>query len=597
MTTQDTRYPYPTEWNVTLLYSSFNDPQFEKDMRAYERAYAQFEKKYKGKTDWLKNKKKLLTALGDWRALSETVGSLKPMVYVHLRASVDSSNEEVQARVSALSQRITNTANKIVFFGLALGKIPAPFQKSILADKAFTHYAHLLKHIFNTSKYDLSESEEKILNLMSLPAYDLWVRGVEKALNEKTVIHKGTTMPLSEAMNSIHTLKTEDRYALHDKVMKELVRVADFSTSEINAIYTDKKISDELRGFKTPYAATLLSHEISEKTLKQLLSSVNKYKRVSHNFYAVKAQLLKLDTLRYPDRAASVGNTSEKITFEEAVALASAGFEKFGPWYKETFQTFLRNGQIDVFPRKGKEGGAFCWGGLNRPTFVLLNHIENLDSVLTLAHEMGHAFHTELSKKQDVLYQGYSTAVAEVASTFFENIVFEEVFKTLSKREQVIALHDRINDDIQTIYRQIACFNFELDLHTAIRTKGNVSTAEIADMMNARMREYLGPLFSLTKEDGYFFITWSHIRRFFYVYSYAYGQIISKALYKKYVEQPSFAKKIEEFLSAGGSATPERIFKKIGIDTTKPGFFEEGLKSIAENIRRLEVLAKEEKLI
>jgi oligoendopeptidase F len=140
-----------------------------------------------------------------------------------------------------------------------------------------------------------------------------------------------------------------------------------------------------------------------------------------------------------------------------------------------------------------------------------------------------------------------------VASTLFENFAFEEVLKTLSEEEKVIALHDRIMDDVQTIFRQIALFNFEVEMHTIVKEKGALSREQLAALMNKHMKAYLGPVFELTEDDGYFFVYWSHIRRFFYVYSYAYGQIVSKALYKKYQEDPRYLKKIEEFLRAGES--------------------------------------------
>jgi oligoendopeptidase F len=252
----------------------------------------------------------------------------------------------------------------------------------------------------------------------------------------------------------------------------------------------------------------------------------------------------------------------------------------------------LKNGQIDVFPKKGKTGGAYCSSSTGLPTLVLLNHISSMNSVMTVAHEMGHAIHSELSKTQPEIYQGYSTAVAEVASTLFENFAFDEVFETLSDKEKIIALHDRINDDISTIFRQIACFNFELELHKEIRAKGFVPKEEMAKLMNKHISSYVGGVMKLKENDGYFFVNWGHIRRFFYVYSYAYGQIISKALYAEYKKDKNFISKIEEFLKSGGSKSPYEIFKSIGIDTSKPEFFEAGLKQIEEDIKMLEKLTK-----
>jgi oligoendopeptidase F len=257
---------------------------------------------------------------------------------------------------------------------------------------------------------------------------------------------------------------------------------------------------------------------------------------------------------------------------------------------------YLNNGQIDVFPRLNKRSGAYCWGHPSLPTFVLLNNVPSFDSVSTLAHEMGHAIHTELSKKQSIFYERYSTAAAEVASTLFENFVFDEVMTSLSPKERIIALHDHIADDMGTIFRQIAFFNFEMELHQMIRAEGFVGSEKIAKLMNKHLQSYIGPEFKLDPDDGLFWIRLSHIRSYFYVYTYAYGQLISKALYTKYQQDNRFIEKINQFLSAGGSDTPEHIFKSIGVDTTKPDFWKLGLESIERDITNLEKECKTQNL-
>ena len=145
---------------------------------------------------------------------------------------------------------------------------------------------------------------------------------------------------------------------------------------------------------------------------------------------------------------------------------------------------------------------------------------------------------------------------------------------------------------MQTIFRQIACFNFETELHKAVRTKGEVAKEEIGTMLNRHMSSYLGPITKMDVMDGNFFVTWGHIRRFFYVYSYALGQLISKALYAEYKKDKRFIEKINKFLHAGGSDTPENIFRSIGIDVTKPDFWIRGLRSIEKDIEKLERLTK-----
>ena len=347
-----------------------------------------------------------------------------------------------------------------------------------------------------------------------------------------------------------------------------------------------------MRRYDNPYQATIKNYENEEKVIENLIKVVTDNFKISHRFYKLKAKLIRENKLTYADRAASVGSINKSFSFEETTQIISKAFKNVDEKYFNIFDKYLKNGQIDVYPKKNKKGGAYCWGVYGLPTFVLLNHTNNYNSVLTLGHEMGHAIHTEMSHSQPGIYADYTMSVAETASTLFENFVFEEIFEKLSEREKIVALHNKINDAIATVFRQIACFNFEKELHETIRKEGYCSKEKIAKIMNKHMKSYLGPVVDLTEEDGYFFANWSHLRRFFYVYSYAFGHIISDALYFEYKKDKNFKNKIEQFLKAGGSKSPEDIFADIGINIRDPEFFENGLKAIEEDIKRLEKLVK-----
>jgi oligoendopeptidase F len=369
---------------------------------------------------------------------------------------------------------------------------------------------------------------------------------------------------------------------------------SDFADSEINAIYNYKKIMDERRGYTQPYSATVLHYENKEKTVDTLVNTVTKYFSISQRFYRLHAKIIGDDVL-YADKNVKAGEIKKKFSFEESVSIVRGAFEKIDPQYAQMLDVFLADGRIDVYPQKGKSGGAFCWStGLN-PVYILLNHTDDIRSVETLAHEIGHGIHYTLSKTQPSRYRDFSIATAEVASTFFEQVVSAELEHHLSEDEKVVFLHNKIMGDISTIFRQIACFNFELELHTEIRSKGMVPKGDIAEMMAKHMKRYLGKAVSVSDDDGYTFVSWSHIRNFFYVYSYAFGQLVSRALYEKWKEDSHYADKIKQFLSAGRSMSPEDIFKKIGIDVTDPTFFELGLKSIERDIVNLEKLVEKGK--
>lgn len=583
---------HKTDWNLGLMYKSLTDQKIEKDISKIENSCKAFEKKYSKNRSYLSNEKILKTAL---KNLEEIYGLQNPYIFLHLFLDINKGNEKAESLKNKISQRLTTAYNRILFFKLSLSSISKNEQKKFLESKDLVNFQYFLKNIFLHSKYNLTEAEEKIINLKNLVSNDLWVSGQEKLLNKQTVNFKGKNLPISEALGIIKSLPAKERTELHKKSMEKLKSISDFSESEINAIVIDKKIDDELRGYSKPYSSTVLGYQNTEAEVESLVKTVTDNFSVAQRFYKIKSKILKIKEMSYADRSVSIGKNNKKIEFSEAVSIINNAFGKLGDKYKNIFESYINNGQIDVFPKKGKSGGAYCWSNVNLPTYVLLNYTNDTDSVSTLAHEMGHAIHGELSKTQPVIYQGHTISVAEVASTFFENFAFEEMFQIMSDSEKIVALHDRITDDIQTIFRQIALFNFEIELHNTIRKNGAMSKEEIAVLMNKHMKSYLGPAFKLKEEDGYFFVTWSHIRRYFYVYSYAYGQLISKALYKKYKDDSKYFSKIETFLSAGESKSPKDIFKDIGIDVTNPKFFEDGIKSINEDISRLEKLIKKTK--
>lgn len=580
-----------TTWNLGLLYKGHDDPQIEKDIRAGERAFAAFEKKYRGRTDYLKNETKLLAALSDYEALFAKTIISRPIVYFYYAKDLNSEDQVAQARSTQLSERYAKNDKRIIFFELALAKVPPAAQRKFLASKKLAPFKYFLKTVFDRARHNLSESEESILKLKSIPSYEQWVNGTEKLLGKASVAWKGESLPVSQVSNMIGDLPLPDRYQLHESFVKTLGDLADVAGTELNAIVTDKKINDELRGYKECFDATILGYQNDRKSVLALVDTVTKAFPVAHRFYAVKAKLLGLKTLRYPDRNAGIESHVKKTSFEECVAMLRDVFGGLDKKYLDILNSYLENGQIDVYPRRGKTSGAYCSATPHVPTYVLLNYTDTMDEVSTFAHEMGHAIHGELSKSQPILYQGHSISTAEVASTLFESFVFDALFDKISDDEKVATLHNRINDDVSTIFRQIACFNFEREMHEAIRKNGAMSVDEIREAMNRHMSAYLGPVFDLRPEDANFFVTWGHLRRFFYVYSYAFGQLVSKALYANYKKDPAYLAKINAFMSAGASNSPEAIFKSVGIDVTKPDFWKAGIASIEADIERLEKLA------
>lgn len=587
---------YKTEWNLTLLYKNIDDPQIETDIRKIETICSEIQKKYQ-KGNFVKTPKSLYDALEHVEKITNSIAEAKPLLYLYLMTQLNTKDDIARARLHKYEQRLVAASNKLVFFDLAIARIPKKDQSSYLSYVPLKKYKYMLQKLFLSAKYALSEKEEQLVNLFGQPARSMWVDANQKFLTTQMLQYGKKTIPLSEAEEIVKNLPKTERHALYKKMLEAYKCATSIAEPEINALVATKALLDTQRGYKDVTTEPFQNHELDTKTIDALLKSIEKYKSSIHTFFSLHAKLLGEKTLSYVDRNVEVGTVQHSFSFDISVELVKNAFLKAGQWYSTTLEEFLRNGQVDVFPRPKKTSGAYCIGTIGNPVFVLLNHTNDLHSTEVIAHEMGHAFHWIFSQEQPEHYRHHTMATAEVASTFFEQVFSDHIVQTLSEKEKVVYLHSKIQRDIQTIFRQVAFFNFEKELHEYIRSKGYASSVEIQTLLSKHMQAYLGPAFHLTEDDGLQYVAWSHLRLNFYTISYAYGLLVAKGLYEYWKKDKSYIKKVEQFMKAGGSESPKNIFKKAGIDTTSTVFFEQGLEGIKKDISTLERLAKKQGLI
>ena len=571
-----------TEWDLkNHYYKSENDPQIEKDLVAYETAITAFVKKY-AKKDFTSTKAKLLPALKDALALSSLVGH-KPAYYYSYRLALNSADTVAQKRLNQIEARLTKTGNTLVFFELAVGKIPVPLQKEILKDSAFALFNYYLEGIFETAKYNLTEPEEKILNLKSQTSSSMWVSGTEKILGSTSIKYKGKDVPLNGALMQFMDLPQKERHIMWKACAEALKALGPVAENELNAVITDKKINDELRGFKKPYSATVLGHDLTESSLEALVEAIsNRGYKLTRKFFAHKAKLTG-KKIAFIDRD-DYGVALPKIDFDTATDICRDSFYAFNPIYGQIFDEMLERGNIDVYPKQGKGGGAFCSSGTNMPTLVLLNHSSDFQAVSTFAHEMGHAVHAYRSKLQPILYQDHSTVTAETASTFFESVVSHRLLEQLDGEQKITMLNTQICDKINTIIMCIARYKAELEIHETIRREGAMTWNEMAACLVRHFTDYCGNAIEFNETDGYNVIAKIHYRMYFYQYSYSFGNLASSIMYKRYMDNHDYADKVDTFLTAGDHASVEKIFKSIDIDVSKSAAFDEGLDLLEADI-------------
>jgi oligoendopeptidase F len=303
--------------------------------------------------------------------------------------------------------------------------------------------------------------------------------------------------------------------------------------------------------------------------------------------------MLKVKKLAYHERNIEYGDMTGRHPFPKAVGLVHSVFGKLDPEFADIFAGFIENGQIDAYPKRDKDSGAFCIHHLMiQPTYILLNHTDKLHDVLTIAHELGHGINNELIKKrQHALDFGTPTSTAEVASTFMEDFVLDEIIRSADDEQRLAIMMQKLNDDVSSIFRQVACYQFERELHKDYRGKGYLSKEEIGKLFRKHMTAYMGNAVLQSEGSENWWVYWSHIRYFFYVYSYASGLLISKSLQNSVKQDPVFIHKVKEFLSAGLSDSPKNIFGRLGIDISDSRFWDKGLDEVERLLDDTEQLA------
>ncbi len=592
--------PGKYDWNLVPLFRGDDDPEIEKDKERVSSCTARFTAKWKRRRDYLRDPLKLREALDDYEAWKRRCGTDGVAgYYIWLRTQQDQNDPAIKAAYNKIDEFGRGIENEMQFFYLRLATIPRRLQRSLLENSSLKKYRHFLQRIFVESAHLLSEPEERILNLKAATSNGNWVRMTSGFLARdevKVLLENGrkgvkTFAELGSLMNSRSRRVRDSAARAFNHVLGRYVDVAE---AEVNSILQDKKTDDELRGFSRPDQSRHLSDDVDTAMVDELLTAVSGRFDIPARFYRLKAGLLGVRRLKYHERNVEYGNMTTEYPFEASCRIVEKVMADLDSAFADIFRGFLKAGRIDVFPRKGKAGGAFCvYHLIGHPTYILLNHTNRIHDVLTLAHELGHGINNELVKaRQHALYFGTTVSTAEVASTFMEDFVLQEMLLKCDDETRLAVMLMKLNDEVSTIFRQVACYRFEQELHAEFRQKGYLSKDAIGGLFKKHMSAYMGDAVEQSAGAENWWVYWSHIRYFFYVYSYASGLLISKALQNAVKKDRGHIGKVKEFLSAGLSDSPERIFLRLGIDIRDRAFWEQGLAEVDGLLRETEKLAR-----
>ncbi|MEX0920238.1 MAG: M3 family oligoendopeptidase [Candidatus Pacearchaeota archaeon] len=583
-----------TEWDLSYL----EEGSFEEKREKIREKTQDFIDKWRKDISYLEKESSLKEALDEYENLAANyLEGGDEYYYFYLKTQLDENNPEIRAKLNKSDSFRKEINNKLNFFEINLSKIPRDKQEEFLKSGILKDYKHLLESLFIKGKHILTEKEEKIMSLKSSSSYSFWVDMLSGFLSkEEAVLDEKTGEKRS--YSEIRSLMDNSQKEIREKASKAfnsiIKRYEDVAENELNAILENKKVDDELRDYKRPDESRHIEDDIETEIVDSLIDSVSDNFRISQRFYSLKAKLMGVEKFTYSERSIDFGKISKNLDYESSVDLIREVFSRLDEKFGEVLNKFLEEGLINALPKKGKRDGACCISSLKKnPIFVLLNYTGRIRDVTTFAHEIGHAIHMSLMKeKNNALNIGTPKSTAEVASTFMEDFVLDELLKTANEEDRLIIMMQKLQEDISTIFRQIACYKFEQVLHEKFREKGYLSKNEIGELFSEKMKEYLGDSFERGDDMDRGWVYWPHIREYFYNYSYSSGLLISKSLQSLVKKDKNYVERVKEFLYAGTSDSPKNIFNKIGIDISKKDFWEKGLKEVESLIDETESLAK-----
>lgn len=584
---------YP-EWNLNDLYESINDSKINKDFERIKKEARIFEKEFRGNIGEKTSVAEILKGIVIYEKIKKE--SDKILTFAYLSFCTDNSNSE---KGSFWQNQLSNNiaiSNWLLFFDLELSQISDNRLEKLAQNELLKNYKKYLQRIILWKPHRFSEKEEKIINEKKATGALAFSRFFEQEHSRKEYdfIHKGKKEKLnqSQVLSLLYSSDRSKRKKAAQLLTDGLMDNLKMSTYVYNMIIQDKVIDDRYMNFDEPEESRHKENEIERKSVDAMVKVISDNYSIVSNFYRQKRKIIKQEKLFDYDRYTPTQKNKAKFTLQEAEKIILDSFGKFSPKFKNNAEHFFKNKWIDFTPRKGKRGGAFChYATPDLHPYIFVNYDNNIEEVLTLAHELGHGVHACLARKQSYLNFDWPLTIAETASVFAELLVFDSLKNKIKNKKEKISLYATMIERIfSTVFRQNAMFLFERDVFSLALKKGELSEKEFSGVWKKRQKEMFGNSVELTENYD---IWWSYIPHFintpFYVYAYSFGELLSLSLYAMYKKDgDAFVEKYLNILELGGSKNPQELFSALEIDFSKKEFWENGMRIVGDLVDEFE---------
>jgi len=579
-------------WSLKDLFPGLDSPELDRSFKHLEAQVAEFENFRAGLNADLPTDKFL-----DIVRASEKIMRAGYRVYgfASLSFAANTQDQAAQALMGRVQQFFAELQNRILFFSLWWKDLDDTNAARLM--EASGDYRYYLEEMRHYKPHTLSEPEEKIINLKNVSGVEA-LTNLYDSLTNRYIFKVEVDGEVKEmTRGELMSLVRQSDPDLRARAYQELYRVYGGDGPILGQMYQTvvrdwRNENVILRKHATPLAARNLANDIPNDVVETLLEVARKNAPLFQRFFKVKAKLLGMDRLRRYDIYAPVSKAEKSYDFNTAAEMVLDSFSQFEPKIGQLAKRVFDENHLDSEVRKGKRGGAFCSTlGPDLTPWVLVNYQGRAEDVATLAHELGHAIHSMLAEHHSLFTQHSSLPLAETASTFGEMMLVDRLLAQESdpavRRDM---LFRQVDDSYATIMRQSFFALFEKQAHEMVQNNASVDDLAAAYLEN--LKTQFGEAVEVSDEFKWEWVSIPHIYHTpFYVYAYAFGQLLVLSLYRQFkAEGERFKPRYLQILAAGGSESPESILTRAGINMHSAAFWQGGFDVINGLVGQLEQL-------
>ncbi len=583
-----------TNWDLTVFYKDFDDPEFKDDLARLPKEIDAFIAAIAAPAE--DEVEKLVSLVHQEEALSNLFERLNLMIGLTL--SVDANNKAANAAMAPLMRAVMGSSLASNAFSRYLASLEN-LDAIIDADDELKARAFALREAAEDAKHQLPEALEKPVLKMQLSGGEAFSQLRDKLDATLLVDYDGKQIPLSAVRSLAYDGDADTRRRAYEAELASYKKIELPMSFCLNNLKAEGETMAALKGYKGVLDMALAHSRMDEKTLEAMWTAIREALPELREYFKAKGRLLGHENgLPFYDLFAPVGQSTRTYTVEEARALLLDLFGKFCPEMGEMMRTAFDEGWIDMYPREGKSGGAFCSGYYAKNiSRVMTNFAGSASDVSTLAHELGHAFNNRMLHHKPIMMTETPMPLAETASTFNETLLISQLLKTATPEEELTLLDSCLTEQTQTMVDIYSRFLFEQKV-VAAQADHALDVDELKETMLWAQEQSYGDGLDPEYRHPYMWACKSHYYStgvHFYNFPYAFGGLFARGLYARYEKEgEAFVPVYCDLLSRFGSDTIANVTASVGIDVTTPDFWREAVESVLVQVRRFVELADQE---